>query len=376
MFWALLYRHSDNLSHADAQYLNFFFDDYNPRHWYWEVIECFRKLVLTGVALFFGEQGSLLQTAAVIWMVMCYIIVLLRVQPYKLPYDNHMALLTNVDMFIILFASLLIKVDTSFTATGRFVTGYDQNSMAIILILVVLGVVIAWVVTLVRDIREFNTGKSFRTLDDGALLVMPRLPREHFHVFISHSQQDGGDQVAHIKAELKTYIETISICTDAVAGRAERALPAKSQLHTAIERSSVFLVFLSKTYFTRKRCVKEFQAAIAMGKHIVIVLDTDVSNGGTELETFVEYATGQRARANTDAITGASNLWNQATRSGDTECVDLCEWVAKHVQIQKRVGTAASHNLCICAFAYHCADGTVVQVPEQCYSVTRWFRNA
>ena len=87
--------------------LNFFFDDYKAKHWYWEVIECFRKLVLTGVALFFGEQGSLVQTAAVMWLVLCYIVVLLRVQPYKLPYDNHMALLVNVDMFIILFPDYL-----------------------------------------------------------------------------------------------------------------------------------------------------------------------------------------------------------------------------------------------------------------------------
>ena len=75
--------------------------------------DSFGKLVLTGAALFFGEQGSLVQTAAVLWLVLCYVVVLLRVRPYKLPYDNHMALLTNADIFIVLFASLLLKVDTA-----------------------------------------------------------------------------------------------------------------------------------------------------------------------------------------------------------------------------------------------------------------------
>ena len=57
MFWVLLYSRRHNLAHEDAQYLDFFFGDYNEDHWYWEVIECFRKLVLTGVALFFGKIG-------------------------------------------------------------------------------------------------------------------------------------------------------------------------------------------------------------------------------------------------------------------------------------------------------------------------------
>ena len=127
-------------------------------------------------------------------------------------------------------------------------------------------------------------------------------PDERYHIFISHSQQDGGDQVGHIKKELEKYVETINIFTDVAAGRVERALSAKTELYTAIERSSVFLVFLSKTYFTRKWCVKEFQEAIATGKHIVIVLDTDTRHGGMSLDAFVEYSTKQRDRADADKV--------------------------------------------------------------------------
>ena len=35
------------------------------------------------------------------------------------------------------------------------------------------------------------------------MLVLPKLATRHkYHAFIGHSQQDGGDQVAHIKKEL------------------------------------------------------------------------------------------------------------------------------------------------------------------------------
>ena len=104
-----------------------------------------------------------------------------------------------------------------------------------------------------------------------------------------------------------------------VEGRAERAKSAKSrrgrQVYTGIERSSTILIFLSKTYFTRKWCVKEFQEAIATGKHVVIVLDTDARHGGMTLDAFVEYSTGQRTRAGADAATGLTSSWKSSSLS-------------------------------------------------------------
>ena len=121
-------------------------------------------------------------------------------------------------------------------------------------------------------------------------------------------------------------------------GRVARARTEKSQLYTAINRSEVFLVFLSKTFFTRKWCVKEFQEAIATGKHIVPVVDTDPRHGGfsgrNPLEQFVAYSVGQQARAKQDAETQASNLWNQSKLDGDTECEALCQWVCDHVRVR------------------------------------------
>ena len=65
--------------------------------------------MLVGVALFFGEQGSIAQTAIALIIVFFYIIVLLKIQPFKLPSDNHVALLVNAGFFAIMFASLLLK---------------------------------------------------------------------------------------------------------------------------------------------------------------------------------------------------------------------------------------------------------------------------
>ena len=75
------------------------------------MIECFRKLVLVGLALFFAEQGSLAQTAVALTIVFFYVIVLLKVQPFKLPSDNQVALLVNACFAFVMFASLLLCVN-------------------------------------------------------------------------------------------------------------------------------------------------------------------------------------------------------------------------------------------------------------------------
>eukprot|EP00937_MAST-01D_sp_MAST-1D-sp2_P005101 g5101.t1 len=143
LYWALLRRHRHNLLHNDAQYLSFFFADYTDEFWYWEVVECFRKLALTGAALFFGEQGSLLQAAVAITLMMLYIPVLIKAQPYALPSDNAVALLVNLGLLFVLFSSLLLKVKTAFAPTGRFGLGYTEDTLGYLLIFVALVVLVA-----------------------------------------------------------------------------------------------------------------------------------------------------------------------------------------------------------------------------------------
>eukprot|EP00937_MAST-01D_sp_MAST-1D-sp2_P005052 g5052.t1 len=379
LFWALLRRHRRNLMHADAQYLSFFFADYTGEFWYWECVECGRKLALTGVALFFGEQGSLLQTAIAIGLLMLYIPILIKARPYVLPSDNNVAQLANVGLLFVLFSSMLLKVKTSFESTGRFALGYSEDTIGYLLIVVALVVVLLWSFTLVSDVRRFNRTDTFRFRSTGCLLTMPLLDgvTNVYHAFISHSQQDGGDQVAVMKKELEKHIGTINIFTDVAAGQRERALTEKSQLYSAIEQSEVFLVFLTRTFFTRKWCVKEFQEASARGKHIVLVLDTDPRHGGMTAARFVEYSTRQRQRAAADVESNASNLWNQATLDGDTACTALCEWVAEHVAVPAGESESdAGDRLLIRAFKYEAGDGEVVAVPERSYPVIPWYRYA
>eukprot|EP00937_MAST-01D_sp_MAST-1D-sp2_P001142 g1142.t1 len=368
LLWGLLYRRRHNLLEASAQYLSFLFGDYRAQYWYWEVVECVRKLVLAGVSLFFSEQGSLLQVSTAIMLLVLYGIVLAKVWPYALPSDNVLAQASNLALLVALFVSMLLKVKSSFVSTGRYGLGYSEAVLGRFLIAVVVIEIVLYFVALVLDVRYFNTQQSFRLDENGNLLVMPKLKRPLlYHAFISHSQQDGGDQVAHIKKELEKYVCTISIFTDVAAGCRERALTRKTDLYGAIDASDVFLVFLTKTYFTRKWCVIEFRDAIAKRKKIVLVMDRDERHGGMRLgiQQFVKYSRGQKDRMREDTALGASNLWNEAEASGDKTLVELAKWVEKHLAYD------TNNRLRITKFRHK--EG---EVPEQSYPVVPWYRFA
>ena len=165
-----------------------------------------------------------------------------------------------------------------------------------------------------KDVQLAKLEPVMRYAGDGALVCLRKI--HHilgYHIFLSHSQQDGGDQVAHIKKELEKFCSTIEIFTDVAAGRKENGLDAKGSLDTIVAHSDVMLCYLTKTYFTRKWCVLELKMALEAGKAVVFVFDTDERHGGMTIEQVLSYATEQATRAASDKEDNASNLVNMCT---------------------------------------------------------------
>jgi len=102
----------------DLVTLSFLFEAYEPRVWWWEVFECLRRLMLTGM-LIFCLPGTAYQ------MVIGILICQLSIKMYSLykPFveddDDFLAEITQWQTFFVLFGALLIFVDVS---------GDDQSS--------------------------------------------------------------------------------------------------------------------------------------------------------------------------------------------------------------------------------------------------------
>jgi len=128
--------------------------------------------------------------------------------------------------------------------------------------------------------------KSFNNiLDEVNLLLISNEPKQEnieLDAFISYSQQDALDAVAllnhllkqhDVKAWLDLHIES------------EISVPEMSK---GIAKSSVFLIFLTKSYFERVYTVFELQTALKLGKMVIVVWEGDDRAGGyTEFKDYI-----------------------------------------------------------------------------------------
>ena len=318
LYFALLWWSHDAVQSGarSARHLRWLVQDYRPDCWYWESVETARKLVLTGVAVFVA-QGTVLQLLLGLAFCVSFFALVIRVQPYRTAQNNRFAHLCNAFMVVFIVCNVLLQVDKTTTqlegATNDHglamrLLGFDTGSLDVLLIVIVVASFAAWAWFVYSDVTNAHQARVAR-LSDGSLVWLKQsghpLGR---NLFLSHSQQDGGDQVAHIKKELEQLVETIEIFTDVAAGRKETSLDAKGSLDVIIENSDALLCFVTTSYFTRKWCVLELKMALDAGKAVFFVYDTDPRHGGMSVKEVLEYATTQDARAQEDKAAHISNL--------------------------------------------------------------------
>ena len=157
-----------------------------------------------------------------------------------------------------LFIAILLETDTmgaqlegamSDPGLAFRLQGYDRDALAVALVtLVCVGfAVFGWLVR--ADIIAAQHDERMR-YSDGSLVWFPK--SKNHHAFLSHSKQDAGDQIAHIKKELETHCSTIEIFTDGIAGRKELGLGTKGSFEDIVGSTGLMVCFMSKTYFTQK----------------------------------------------------------------------------------------------------------------------------
>ena len=108
LYFAMLFINRKKLYEADGEtaskevsYLRFFFGEYKQELYFWETIECGRKLLLMGFAAFF-QPGTLMQLMAVISLTVLYIATISKFEPYLNNSDNLLAINGQVMLFFTL----------------------------------------------------------------------------------------------------------------------------------------------------------------------------------------------------------------------------------------------------------------------------------
>ena len=100
---------------------------YKPQRYYYEVIECSRRILLTGVVVFiYPNSGA--QIAAAVAIAVVFVLVSEALAPFHSPWDNWISRLGHAIVFVSMYLALLLKVDVS----GE--DSYSQKAFEVVLI--------------------------------------------------------------------------------------------------------------------------------------------------------------------------------------------------------------------------------------------------
>ncbi|CAM9462638.1 unnamed protein product [Scytosiphon promiscuus] len=111
---------------ATIQKSKFLWGTYRPAVYYYEVWECVRKLLLTGLLVYF-KQGTSTQVVIAMLITLAGLRVLAGLRPYQREDENNLAEASLWVTFLTLFAGLLIKAEVSDD------DGYDTVALGVIL---------------------------------------------------------------------------------------------------------------------------------------------------------------------------------------------------------------------------------------------------
>ena len=87
---------------------NFLVGDYKPKYWFWEVVELFRKLLLSGILSLVG-RGSIAQAVLGTAISFAFFALHLTLLPYKSPTLNVIKAASEIQMFAVLQLSIVLQ---------------------------------------------------------------------------------------------------------------------------------------------------------------------------------------------------------------------------------------------------------------------------
>lgn len=98
----------ENKLSPEALSLQFLWEPHKNDYWYWEVVECYRRIILTSV-LSVISPGSALQSLVAVLFSLFFIKLYLYFTPYELHSDNTLAEIGQYQIFATFFIALIIN---------------------------------------------------------------------------------------------------------------------------------------------------------------------------------------------------------------------------------------------------------------------------
>jgi hypothetical protein len=127
-----------------------------------EVLECGRKLLLTGFSVFFGV-GTIIQAVLGILITMLYLVAVSHCSPYKetarSSSNNRLAVIDHCALLVVLLQVIMIKyrITTDAIPTPAYKPGYDAAFVDTALVLTVVTVGFSGSILMLKDLAAKKT---------------------------------------------------------------------------------------------------------------------------------------------------------------------------------------------------------------------------
>jgi hypothetical protein len=157
---------------------NFLIGDYEPKYWFWEVVELFRKLLLSGILSLVG-RGSIAQAVLGTVISFAFFALHLRLLPYKSPTLNVIKAVSEVQMFAVLLLSVVLQ-QHNVGFDSEVVTVDDYGLMQTFATIVIAPVIICLIAYNVKGlaVEEDDPDDAVRDMDSNPLAEEPNEEEE------------------------------------------------------------------------------------------------------------------------------------------------------------------------------------------------------
>jgi len=135
----------------NLKHVHFLYYQYRPEHWYFEVLECVRKMFLTGLMMFV-MQNSATQLAIGVLISFLSFGAFAYIEPFLDPNDSWMQMCAQFATFLVLLTGLLFKMNVM-SAPGEIPEDYAVAIMYIVVVfpICVAIYIVAYDIKSVRD---------------------------------------------------------------------------------------------------------------------------------------------------------------------------------------------------------------------------------
>jgi len=142
----------------DVNHLKFLYDAFLPEYYWTEVMECLRKLLLTGFVVFFYE-GSGIQIFCSMIISIIFVAIFNNIKPYLMPSNNTFAIFVHFQITFTLACTLLLRMnDLITTSENKQSLQFSPESLSMALLISNASVLFFGLILIGRSC--FNTSEG------------------------------------------------------------------------------------------------------------------------------------------------------------------------------------------------------------------------